>query len=107
MQERKRKARAKRGTAKLRHPNVISLMGVELLQPPYLIVTRYVGDIWEKPLTVRRAIEQEMFAGVNSFWMTICANVADGLSYLHDSASIVHNDLKTDNVVLEKLPLPM
>ena len=90
--------------SKLRNPHVLFLLGVDFSQPPYIIATRYVGNVTEKPLTVLKMIEQNMFAALDWLWTMICAQVADGLQYLHHTARIVHNDLKTDNVVLEELP---
>ena len=35
-------------------------------------------------------------------WLQVIRNVASALEYLHESVNVLHNDVKDDNIVLEK-----
>ena len=91
--------------AKVKHPNISMFIGCDLTRPPYLIITRFVGDPNVQPLTVKAALEQSTFPLLVPFWIRILSQVADALLYLHMNAKVIHNDIKSDNIVLEQSPV--
>ena len=88
--------------SKLRHPNIVMFIGCEFERAPYLLVTRYIGHPRKPPLTIHSALTQGTFTQLVPFWVRVLTQVADALLYLHVNARVIHNDLKTDNVVLEE-----
>ena len=91
--------------AKLKHPNIVRLLGCDFSAPP-IVVTRFIGDPnHERSLTIYECLRQKSFPHLVPFWIHILTQISDALLYLHVNARIVHNDLKTDNVVLEQSPV--
>ena len=39
-------------------------------------------------------------SGSYQSWIILCSELVEAIRYLHDDANVIHNDLKTDNVVL-------
>jgi serine/threonine protein kinase len=79
----------------LRHPNVVSLMGV-VLTPRFCIITEYCcnGDVAEMLLNESFMIETEHIR-------KIALDACRGMTYLH-AAPIIHRDLKCRNLLIDK-----
>eukprot|EP01124_Arcella_intermedia_P028486 TRINITY_DN5795_c0_g1_i1.p1 TRINITY_DN5795_c0_g1~~TRINITY_DN5795_c0_g1_i1.p1 ORF type:complete len:444 (-),score=101.15 TRINITY_DN5795_c0_g1_i1:69-1277(-) len=79
----------------LRHPNVVSLMGV-VLTPRLCIVTEFClrGDVGEMLLDPKMHIEPEHIR-------KICLDTCRGMTYLH-GANVIHRDLKCRNLLIDK-----
>ncbi|CAM0870573.1 unnamed protein product [Alopecurus aequalis] len=86
--------------AKLKHKNLVRLVGVCLEQQERLLVYEFVPN---------RSLDQILFdtkKGEQLDWgkrMTIIRGVARGLQYLHEDSQlkVVHRDLKASNVLLD------
>ena len=78
----------------LSHPYVPYLFGVCTHQQPYKIVMQFEGIAM---LTLNDAIINELITGETA-WLTLCAELMEALRYLHDEVSILHNDIKTNNI---------
>lgn len=51
-------------------------------------------------------LQQEIQKGNNLHgldWISICAQLADAVRYLHFDAEVLHNDIKPDNILLSAL----
>jgi len=79
----------------LRHPNVVSLMGV-VYNPRLCIVTEFCarGDVAAVTLDPKFTIEPEHIR-------KICLDTCRGLTYLH-GANVIHRDLKSRNLLIDK-----
>jgi len=79
----------------LRHPNVVSLMGV-VLNPRLCIITEYCGrgDVAAVALDTKFTIEPEHIR-------KICLDTCRGMTYLH-GANVIHRDLKSRNLLIDK-----
>jgi serine/threonine protein kinase len=79
----------------LRHPNVVSLMGV-VVTPKLCIITEYCcnGDVAEMLLNDAFIVEQDHIR-------KIALDACIGMTYLH-AAPIIHRDLKCRNLLIDK-----
>ena len=84
--------------SKMRHPNVVLLMGICSAAPNLAIVTEYLarGSLYrllhhtETPLDMRRRVKMGI-------------DMAKGMAYLHSaSPPIVHRDLKSPNLLVDE-----
>ncbi len=92
----------------LSHPYVPYLFGICTRQQPYKIVMQFEGIAsGHNALTLHGAIVDKKVTGETA-WLTLCAELMEALRYLHDEVSILHNDLKTNNILIsEKRVLSM
>eukprot|EP01123_Difflugia_compressa_P008716 TRINITY_DN2672_c0_g1_i2.p1 TRINITY_DN2672_c0_g1~~TRINITY_DN2672_c0_g1_i2.p1 ORF type:complete len:316 (+),score=33.01 TRINITY_DN2672_c0_g1_i2:89-949(+) len=79
----------------LRHPNVVSLMGI-VWNPRLCIVTEYCcrGDVAGVMLNPKFIVEPEHIR-------KICLDTCRGMTYLH-GANVIHRDLKSRNLLIDK-----
>jgi len=82
---------------RLKHPNVLPLLGYLLEENRLSFVSK-----WMEEGSLRLAIKNKTIRV--SFCMTM--GIARGLSYLH-SMKVIHADLKTDNVLLSPTGVPL
>ena len=80
------------------HPNLPLLFGVQIKKPPFCLVTQFHGDK-EGSLTLWRAAPKLELS--NYKWMNVTKMICGAIQYIH-SQRVIHNDLKPNNVVLEK-----
>ena len=86
----------------LSHPYVPYLFGVCTHQQPYKIVMQFEGIANNTTtLTLNDAIINELITGETAL-LTFCAELMEVLRYLHDEVSILHNDIKTNNIISGK-----
>ena len=81
------------------HPGIPLLFGVCLKEKPVSIVMKFHGD-GKDSLTVYKAAKNSLVSGKKE-WNTILCETADALDHVH-RCGFAHNDLKSNNVVLEK-----
>ena len=74
------------------------LFGVVTRSEPFLLVTQFHGEK-DKSVTLSRAMRKAELS--KKSWLLILKGIINGLSHIHKPA-ILHNDLKANNVVLEK-----
>lgn len=81
------------------HPGIPLLFGVCLKEKPVSIVMKFHGD-GKDSLTVYKAAKNNLISEKKE-WNTILCETADALDHIH-RCGYAHNDLKSNNVVLEK-----
>jgi len=80
------------------HPCLPLLFGVVTRSLPLCLVTQFHGKK-EQSLTLSRAVRKKELGNQN--WLEILKGIIKGLDHTH-KRGILHNDLKANNVVLEK-----
>lgn len=82
---------------RLRHPNVITLLGLVIAPPTFCLVLEYCagGDVFE-------ACQRPTPPG---FTMRVARGVAAGMAYLHRKG-VIHRDLKSANILLDAVGQP-
>lgn len=85
------------------HPGLPIVLGVDLSKVPYIMVTLFYG-IDKSKTTLQRVLDKENEAGMKlnkKQSLLIIKKLCETLMFLR-SHSILHNDIKSDNVVLYK-----
>ncbi|XP_051129741.1 probable receptor-like protein kinase At5g38990 [Andrographis paniculata] len=86
--------------SELRHDNLVSLIGYCEEDREMILVYDYMAG---GTLADRLKVPQENYSSLT--WMqrlNICIGIARGLDYLHDRLGIIHGDVKTVNILLDK-----
>lgn len=88
--------------AQLCHPYLPYLFGVCATQRPYRIVMQFEG-IFDNGIPKAMTLHQELQAaeilgGLD--WVLVLAQLMEAVCYLHNDVGVVHNDIKTDNILL-------
>lgn len=81
------------------HPGIPLLFGISLKEMPVSIVLKFHGEGGQS-LTVYKAAKNSVISEQKN-WNRIPHDTADALEHIHN-CGFVHNDLKSNNVVLEK-----
>ena len=89
--------------SQLCHPYLPYLFGVITKRQPYSIIMQFHGlkDIsYPYSLTLHCELHHKKL-GLNSIeWLLLCGQLLEAVVYLHCSASLLHNDIKGDNIVI-------
>uniref|UniRef100_A0A0D3B020 Protein kinase domain-containing protein n=1 Tax=Brassica oleracea var. oleracea TaxID=109376 RepID=A0A0D3B020_BRAOL len=86
--------------SKLRHPNIVTLLGFCIDNGKHLLVYEYAGH-----LSLYNAMHDDVYKPLSwRFRLHIAIGVARALDYLHSSFSppIAHSDLKATNILLDE-----
>ena len=86
---------------KLCHPFLPFLFGVCTTVRPLRIVTQFHG-ISSKTVTLRQALLLSQNIARAATWIVVCSEVLEAVRYLHSESSVIHNDIKADNILLSK-----
>lgn len=89
------------------HPYMPCLLGVCTSKKPLCLVMQFEGIIIEgvpKALTLLHLLRNGHTQVCNSMsgWILVCAQLMEALLYLHDTAEVLHNDIKSDNILITK-----
>ena len=90
--------------SKLCHPNVAYLHGV-CIEGRHKIVLAFHGMYDSMSYSLHSVLISSNSSKPDisvAQWKVIVASIVAGLSYLHEKCGILHNDLKEDNIVLQK-----
>lgn len=98
--------------SKVRHPHIALLIGVQTIKEPFQLITAsytiegvsvsvYDTLSTSAPEKNDAAVELVREYLTLPVWLMLMRNLAEALAFIH-SKSIVHRDLKSDNVVLSK-----
>lgn len=102
--------------AKVRHPHISLLIGIQTTKDPFQLITAFYSvtgasiSVYDTLCTVHRvghttkasAVELVRPSLTLEVWLMSMKNLAEALAFMHSKA-IVHRDLKSDNVVLNKM----
>ena len=80
------------------HPGIPLLFGISLKEMPVSIVLKFHGEGGQS-LTVHKVAKNSVISEQNN-WNRILHDTVDALEHIHN-CGFVHNDLKSNNVVLE------
>nr|VDC85481.1 unnamed protein product [Brassica oleracea] len=86
--------------SKLRHPNIVTLLGFCIDNGKHLLVYEYAGH-----LSLYNAMHDDVYKPLSwGFRLHIAIGVARALDYLHSSFNppIAHSDLKATNILLDE-----
>lgn len=83
----------------LAHPNIPTVLGVQLERKPYSIVMEFIGEA-KSSMTIHQLIQSKLEMDKVE-WMKISYTVADALGYIHNMG-FLHCDLKSNNIVVSK-----
>ena len=99
--------------SKVRHPPICFLAGIQTTKEPFQLITVFYSvnnvslsvydtlSVAKLTEAKRHALELVRPSLTLQVWLAIMKNLAEALAFSH-SKSIVHRDLKSDNVVLNK-----
>ena len=91
---------------RLCHPYVPYLFGMCTSKVPYRIVMQFEGIATQsKPSTLQETLSMKNISS-SSTWLSICAQLMEALRYLHEEAFILHNDIKTNNILISERGMP-
>lgn len=85
---------------KLCHPYLPLFLGICTSKMPYIVVMQYHG-INGKSITVKDELIRHTLVtdDIHRTWIVLCAQLIEALAYLHGVVGIIHNDLKSNNVL--------
>ncbi|XP_065888089.1 mitogen-activated protein kinase kinase kinase 7-like [Dysidea avara] len=85
--------------SKLQHPNLPLFFGCNTVeQPPYIVVQFY--GICGKSITIHKELASPIYITTVEEWLLLCKQLSETVKYLHDAVHCLHNDIKSDNVLL-------
>ena len=84
---------------KLRHPNIQMFLGLAWQGEVAHVVSRF-HSIEGKSVTLANAADKSMLK--EEKWRKTAFQVCDAVRYLHIDAAILHNDIKPNNIVVER-----
>ena len=64
-----------------------------------MLVMEFVGELCHTSATISAQLKLGQIT--NDIWINICVQLADAIKFMH-SRSVLHNDLKSDNVLIKK-----
>lgn len=85
------------------HPYLPLLIGICTSTKPYYMVMQYYGVDGES-ITLQKELQQNNIIASYQVWLILCAQIVEAMRYLHQDVKIIHNDFKTDNVLLARPP---
>ena len=69
----------------------------------HMLVMEFVGELCHTSVTSATISAQLKLGQItNDIWINICVQLADAIKFMH-SRSVLHNDLKSDNVLMKKV----
>ena len=81
------------------HPYLPFLFGICTESMPYRLVIQFYGINLET-VTLSKEICQRRVITECIIWMLLCSQLLEAVAYIHDTAQILHNDIKCDNILL-------
>ena len=87
--------------SQLSHPNLPLFFGYNTINKPYYLVIQFYG-IDGKTVTLHKELTASTCIQTFEEWLILCGQLAEALRYLHYEADCLHNDIKSDNVLLTK-----
>ena len=87
--------------AMLSHPSMPLLLGISTATRPYKIVIQFHGlnSHGYSSCTIQKAIQNRIFDN-GDIWISLSKQLFEAICYLHEEAHLIHNDLKSDNVLI-------
>ena len=83
------------------HPNLPLFFGYNTISKPYYLIIQFYG-IDGETVTLHKELTASTYIQTFEEWLMLCGQLAEALRYLHYEANCLHNDIKSDNVLLTK-----
>ena len=84
---------------RLSHPNLPYLFGICTSIRPLRIITQFHGIGLDTATLFQEIQENKNLTDLRA-WILICAQLIYALCYLHTEVKIIHNDIKSNNIVV-------
>lgn len=82
------------------HPHLPFLFGIVTAQRPFKIITQFQG-IDNESVTMGQEISlHKIGISASKTWVSFCVQLFEALHHLHSEHSILHNDIKSDNIII-------
>ena len=81
------------------HPYLPYLFGVCTKQRPFRLIMQFHG-IGSSSCTLAKMLCQEDRLIDGKVWLHLCAQMFEAIRFLHDEASVLHNDIKSNNMLV-------
>lgn len=89
--------------SRLCHPYLPYLFGVCTESLPYRLVMQFYR-IGLQTVTLSKEMFEKKHIGGPTAWLITCSQLVEAVSYIHEDAQILHNDIKPDNILLSPDP---
>ena len=84
--------------SRLCHPCLPYLFGVCTESSPYRLIMQFHGGGLQT-VTLSKEMFEKLIIGPTA-WLIVCSQLIETISYLHDDAQLLLNDIKPDNILL-------
>lgn len=87
--------------ARFCHPYLPFVFGLNITSRPYRIVMQFHG-FGAETVTLQRELLSRHHIKTSKLWLRVCSEIVEALSYLHDEVSVLHNDIKLNNIIISE-----
>ena len=86
--------------SQLCHPYLPLLLGVCTKQQPLRLIMQFHSFKELESSTMDMELPHDRFSGES--WLGMCTQLLEAIKYLHEEVSILHNDIKMNNILIAK-----
>lgn len=87
--------------SKCSHPYLPLLFGYNIDVAPYFLVTQFHG-VGMMSICVGKQLAESVLHITSGNWLAMSAQLIEAIDYLHYTVNIIHNDVKANNVLINK-----
>ena len=75
------------------------MFGVCTESSPYRLIMQFHGGGLQTVTLSKEMFEKKLIISPTA-WLIVCSQLIEAISYLHDDAQLLHNNIKSDNILL-------